>query len=358
MKILLIEDEPDVRQTLQDILTVNGHTTLAAENGREGIRLASTSPDLIFCDIAMPGLDGYDVLTHLKGSTDTRDIPFVFLTARVDRSDQRRGMTLGADDYLTKPFSEREILEILNTRVNRHRTLREKIEHLLEERRCVVGADWSHELMTPLAGVLGGLHLIECEVDEIDREELKKLLALIRAGAERQERLSLKLVRHFDLEQVKSGLRPPLNHGTAHEGTVAEASLKMARSARRETDLRLRLANGLLRVPSVYLHDAVGMVVENAFQFSLAGTPVEVTGRLRDAVYRIEVVDRGPGLTAEERASIRAFRQFHTARLAQPGLGLGLAIARSVAELAGGRFNLESPDEGPGLKAVFELPCY
>ena len=358
MKILIIEDEDLVRQLLQDLLSIHGHSTLVAEHGRDGIRLAAAQPDLIFCDITMPQLDGYAVLAHLKESPTTRDIPFVFLTARVDRADQRRGMALGADDFVTKPFTEQEILDVLNTRVKRHRTLHERIEQLTEEKRRVVGADWSHELMTPLIGVLGGLQMVQNEVDTIDRAELKKVLSLIRAGAERQERLSRKLARHFELEQVKSGLRPPLNHGAAHEGTVVEASQKVAQFAGRENDLRLRLSNGVLRVPSAYLHDAVSMVVENAFQYSQPGSPVVVTGLARDSFYRIEILDRGPGLSEEERASVHAFRQFRHAQLAQSGLGLGLAIARSVAELAGGRFGLAPPDEGQGLKAVFDLPYY
>jgi len=119
MKILIIEDEEDIRQTLQDLLEIHGHTLLAAAEGREGLKLAEERPDLILCDINMPGMNGYEVVAAIQQLPHCRDIPFIFLTAMADRAAQRRGMELGADDYLTKPCSERELLEAIAARVRR-----------------------------------------------------------------------------------------------------------------------------------------------------------------------------------------------------------------------------------------------
>ena len=101
MKILIIEDEAEIRETLQDLLELNGHTVTVAADGEEGIKRAQELPELILCDIGMPGLNGHQVITAVRELPQCRDIPFIFLTARADRMDQRQGMALGADDYIT-----------------------------------------------------------------------------------------------------------------------------------------------------------------------------------------------------------------------------------------------------------------
>jgi CheY-like chemotaxis protein len=105
LKILIIEDEAAIRDTLRDLLELNGHTVLAAPDGPEGIGLAAAGPDLIFCDIGLPGMDGYEVIAAVRRIPACHDIPFVFLTARAERDDQRRGMALGADDSQPPPMT-------------------------------------------------------------------------------------------------------------------------------------------------------------------------------------------------------------------------------------------------------------
>src|SRR4051812_16336846 len=106
MKILIIEDQEDIRATLRDLLEINGHEVIEAEDGVQGVKLAAQTPDFIFCDMSMPNLDGRGVLNAIKEMPEIRDVPFVFLTANAERHHQREGMTLGADDYITKPFTE------------------------------------------------------------------------------------------------------------------------------------------------------------------------------------------------------------------------------------------------------------
>ena len=119
-KILLIEDNRDVRETTADILELSGYAVEAVESGRAGVEAALASPpDLIVCDIMMPGLDGYGVLHILGKRAETADVPFIFLTARSEKTDVRRGMNLGADDYLTKPFEESELLDAVETRLHK-----------------------------------------------------------------------------------------------------------------------------------------------------------------------------------------------------------------------------------------------
>ncbi len=116
-KILVIEDNFDVRENIAELLELSDYDVISAINGREGIQKALKSkPDLIVCDVMMPEMDGYSVLSVLSKNHLTMDTPFIFLTAKSERDDFRKGMSLGADDYITKPFTDVELLDAIDVR--------------------------------------------------------------------------------------------------------------------------------------------------------------------------------------------------------------------------------------------------
>lgn len=123
--ILLIEDNELIRENTAELLELAGYAVLTAENGKIGVEQALvTKPDLVVCDIMMPVLDGYGVLQIFNQNPQLSGVPFIFLTAKTERTDMRRGMELGADDYLTKPFDEVELLSAITGRLNRFRHLK------------------------------------------------------------------------------------------------------------------------------------------------------------------------------------------------------------------------------------------
>jgi DNA-binding response OmpR family regulator len=125
--ILVIEDNADIRENTAEILDLAGYKTFTAENGKAGVEIAlREKPNLIVCDIMMPELDGYGVLHLLKKNTETENIPFVFLTAKTERSDFRKGMEMGADDYITKPFEDIELLNAIEVRLKKAEILDNK----------------------------------------------------------------------------------------------------------------------------------------------------------------------------------------------------------------------------------------
>jgi two-component system alkaline phosphatase synthesis response regulator PhoP len=122
--ILVIEDEQAVRESIIDLLEAEGFHSIGGETGSVGVQLAhERHPDLILCDVQMPDLDGYSVLTHLRQSSDTASIPFIFLSARATKVDVRQGMELGADDYLTKPCTATELLGAISGRLAKHQAI-------------------------------------------------------------------------------------------------------------------------------------------------------------------------------------------------------------------------------------------
>jgi class 3 adenylate cyclase len=131
-KILIIEDDPGIRRSLALSLKTEGYAVVEASNGRVGLELAAAeAPALIICDVNMPEMDGYAVVAALRRTSALASIPFVFLTARSDRSEMRRGMNLGADDYLTKPFTREELLETVKVRLQKHQDSREALTEQL-----------------------------------------------------------------------------------------------------------------------------------------------------------------------------------------------------------------------------------
>lgn len=135
-KILLIEDNDDIRENTAEILELSNYKVIVAENGKVGVEKAiEHTPDLIVCDIMMPGLDGYGVLHAVHKNEAIKNTPFIFLTAKTERSDFRKGMELGADDYITKPFEGIELLNAVESRLKKIELLKSELSPELENLR-------------------------------------------------------------------------------------------------------------------------------------------------------------------------------------------------------------------------------
>jgi signal transduction histidine kinase len=357
LRVLVIEDDIRWRTWVEANLESAGHKVHSAPDGLAGLEMvAKVKPDIILCDIEMPRLNGFGVLEALRQQPGLSDIPLVFLTSRNARVDQRKGMALGADDYLTKPFSREELLSSIAGALGRRESLAERLRHYTEEYRRELAAPWAHELLTPLNGILGIASMLEAEPGAVSHTELRELARAIHTSARRQQDLARKLVQYFQLEQLReynwSDPTAAIEAGSGIEDEVIGVAERAGRSA----DLHMSCVRAAVKINPQWLRAVAGELLENACKFSAKDTPVTVTAHIVDGLYRIEVLDQGPGMTAEERSAIAAFRQFDRAKNEQQGLGLGLAIVRNVARLHHGSFGLEPGPHGKGLKAIVDLP--
>lgn len=142
-KILLIEDNDDIRNNTAEILELSNYEVIVAENGKIGVEKAiEHKPDLIICDIMMPVLDGYGVLHALHKNDAIKNTPFIFLTAKTERNDFRKGMELGADDYITKPFSATELLNAIDSRLNKIDLLKQELSSGMEGLQHLMAASF------------------------------------------------------------------------------------------------------------------------------------------------------------------------------------------------------------------------
>ncbi|AFZ55840.1 response regulator [Anabaena cylindrica FACHB-243] len=198
--ILVIEDETQILLNLQEILELGDFSVITASNGIIGLQLAkSKNPDLIICDIMMPGLNGYEVLQELRRDPRSADIPLIFLTAKIERDDVRQGMGLGADDYITKPFEPFEILQAITARLERHsiynqaylqesqkteimqqeikknRIELQNSQELSEIRRTLLERI-SQDLCDPLSSINMAIHMLKHAKEEKDRDRYLSIL--------------------------------------------------------------------------------------------------------------------------------------------------------------------------------------
>lgn len=145
-KILVIEDEQIIRENILKLLKAEGFDVTGAENGAQGLNAAvSNLPDVIICDVMMPELDGYGVLMALRSNPVTATVPFVFLTGKAERSEMRQGMELGADDYLTKPFTKAELVGAISSRLKKQEAVAEQYK-ILRGQSCALIPDAAHKL--------------------------------------------------------------------------------------------------------------------------------------------------------------------------------------------------------------------
>ena len=162
-KILVIEDEQVIRENILKLLKAEGFDVTGAENGSQGLYAAvSNVPDVIICDVMMPELDGYGVLMALRSNPVTATVPFVFLTGKADRSEMRQGMELGADDYLTKPFSKAELVGAISSRLKKQEAVAEQYNTLRSQ---------SSELIQKTADKLEQIKTRLCHA--LEREEFQ-----------------------------------------------------------------------------------------------------------------------------------------------------------------------------------------
>ena len=346
-KILVIEDEDLIREAINLILRVNGFDVITAENGAKGIELAKEHiPDMIVSDIMMPEKDGYEVLEALKNYPLTATLPFLFLSAKADKSDIRQGMNLGADDYLTKPFEHDQLIAAVQTRLAKSEEIRKIAEKKLDDLRTNIAFSMPHEFLTPLNGILGISKMMKDNYDFLDREDAIEMLDEITLSARRLQRVTENFLFYTRLEILANDLSTmgdlldSLTHSA--EEIIMDAVTKKATEFNRYDDVTLNITDTPVNILPIYFLKAVEEIIDNAFKFSEKGTPVLVKGEVIKGKFILKIYNKGRGMTAEQIANIGGYQQFERKQYEQQGNGLGLVIAQKIMDLQGGNFIIES----------------
>lgn len=359
-KVLVIEDDLVLREQISEILMFNGYEVDSASGGISGVQRAiRTTPDLILCDIMMPDLDGYGVLKEVRKNADTAATPFLFLTALSSRHNIRQGMEGGADDYLTKPFTEDELLNAVQSLFKKRSHVEEEYQKRIETLRTAISRTLPHELRTPLVSIVAYSEMMQRNPDFFTTEEVRSTGEVIYSSSKRLQHLienyllySRLLLLSQDARQVQMIRSEKIDNAST---IVQDVAIQQADLAKRADDLEVETHPGMVRVIGSHLTSLMMEVCSNAFKFSLAGSKVKVSSGIDQSAYIIRVRNEGRGMTREEIKGVSAFTQFERRIYEQQGAGLGLAICQIIMEIHHGEILIHS-DENTYLEVEMVLP--
>lgn len=201
IKILLIEDDKQLQENIKIILEMHKYICITTESGMDGVEIAEREyPDLIICDVMLKEMDGFAVLEKIRSRNSLLHTPFLFLTARADAPDKRKGMNLGADDYITKPFRTQDLLECIKSRLSfKQKKDTERVQAITKNTVQLFLNISEHEFFTPLNGII---NLSETLNDLLPGEMEKKLANSISLSAYRMLRTSKKIKCYALLNQM------------------------------------------------------------------------------------------------------------------------------------------------------------
>ncbi len=356
--VLIIEDDEVIRSEVVQWLQFEDHEVFSAANGREGIRLAQEHhPDLIVSDILMPETDGYRVLYELRISPSTALIPFIFMSAKADRHDLRYGMELGADDYITKPFTRDELMHAVEKRLQRRASYQATTDQQIATVKRSLLRQLSHELRTPLIGFLGIGELLTSGASTLSDDEIVEYGQMLTSSAHRLSRLVDNYLLYMKLEnELGQPFEPPTVLPSRETVSVIRGtSEQVATDHERRQDLSVSVQPSPVQIEANTLRKIVYELVDNAFKFSTAKQKVVVTGKYENGIYVLSVTDQGRGIALDNIPEIAAYVQFGRDVYEQQGLGLGLSIAKRLVELGDGSLHIEST-LGKGTIVTVSMP--
>ncbi len=362
IRILVIEDEQNIRENIQELLEAKNYLIRTAPNGKQGVLEAiDFRPHLILCDVMMPKMDGFKVLEYVRKTAMIQNTPFIFLTAKIDKTDIRHGMELGADDYITKPFTAKDLVRTIETRLKRQEKIVGEYAKVKHELDTTVFATYYHEFNTPLHGILGGLNLLINARDSFSEKQMQDLLfSILKSGLRLNHSLAnLMLFEEIKRAEVYTELISMFTQGKAQGNWQAKVKTEVITMAKeiynRVDDLEIDLEQAEIRINAEYLMRIILELTDNALKFSKSGFKVKITGRKVDDEYVIDVEDSGRGFYIESLDEIAPFKQFNRRKFEQQGLGVGLYIVKRLADYNQGEIKIIS-NEGEGTKVSVHLP--
>lgn len=362
-KILIIDDADFILESTSTLLKFEGYEVYTAGDGNSGIDLALTyKPDLVLCDISMPGIDGYGVLEKIRNTPETATVPFIFLTAFTEKANMRAGMERGADDFLIKPYTRDELIAAINAQWNKHKLIEKQVLKKVEQVGKNITYALPHEFRTVLNQVVGSAKFLQNNADDLKPEEAKEIASDIISSSERLMKITENFLIYVQIESIASNeeQRKRLrNFKTFEPGAVlADIAENIATNYNRTKDLIIGdyVENLTVEISSQNFHKIATELIDNAFSFSLPGTPVKIRMWKANNFFFVTIADYGRGMSQEQINQVGAYVQFERTIYEQQGIGLGLVIAKRLTELHDGNFGILS-EEGKGTSVTFSLPC-
>lgn len=364
-KLLIVEDDPNLLVGLKDILELDHYLVLTAENGKQGLEILQREienpPDLIVSDIMMPQMDGLEFLRKVRQQDRWVKIPFIFLTAKGERTDIQYGKVLGVDDYLVKPFDAEDLLVAVAAKLNRHKRIRAVQEEEISDIKRNILTILNHEFRTPLTLVVAYADMLkDYETDSITRLELLEFLKGVNSGADRLRRLIENFILLVELETGNAERTFEWRKHEIHDLSeiIGSAQRQAGNDENKQRNFEVEVCPPLPAVigDHEYLIVAVRELIDNAIKFSNHDKPIRIRVIQQGDYVNISVQDEGRGIPKTEFENIwRSFYQISREVHEDQGTGTGLALVKGIMKLHGGKAELESEEE-KGSRFTLLLP--
>jgi signal transduction histidine kinase len=357
-RVLVVDDNADMRQYIERLLAER-YQVQALGDGEAALAAARQQPpDLVLTDVMMPRLDGFGLLRELRADPRTRDAPVILLSARAGEESRVEGMEAGADDYLIKPFSARELLARVGAHLQMARMRRQAADALREadRRKDEFLAMLAHELRGPLAPLSNMLEVMKRASGN------QELMQQARVTMERQLGQLVRFVDDLlDVSRItrnKLVLRKERAELASVVQQAIETSRPLALASRHEVGLTLPAQPIYLDADPVRLAQVFTNLLSNACKYTEPGGRIQLSAETAGGDVVVKVSDTGLGIPAEQLASIfEMFTQVdRSLERAQGGLGIGLTLVKRLVELHGGTVQAFSEGPGRGSEFVVRLP--
>jgi len=362
-KILVVEDEEPIRKLLKMELENEGFIVELASNGAEGLeRVKSFNPDLIVCDVMMPVMDGFTMQERLNQDARFKDIPLIFLTAKSDKKDIRYGKSLGAEDYITKPFEFEDLLVSINSKLKKNIERKRIFNERLDEIRKSILYALPHEFKNPLSTIDGFLSLLLDKQYEKSETEQEEFLRYIKQSSDRLYRLVMNFLKFSELEITESDenkiqeIRKIRNENWEIEFETIMNDL--SENLNYKINYNIEGINNPCPFDYNSLNIILTELINNAIKFSPEDRiDINVYAKATTTFFELIVEDKGNGIPEEEIEKIlEPFYQYKRKYYEQQGAGLGLAIVNKLVTIFNGKLTIESKvDIGTKVKIFVPL---
>ena len=364
-KILVIEDEAPLLEVILTMLRQSGFEAIGASDGATGLHLAHTQqPDLILSDIRMPEMDGHAVLRALRSDPETALLPFIFLTATTEQQDIRLGMKLGADDYLTKPFTNDELLDVIESRLERQAPIRQLQQQLAEVRKAEqLKTDLlriaAHDLRNPITAIRVALSILKRKRQDNLLKDNQDELDQIAIAIAQMETITSDIL---SMERIEATVRDDTLQ-IINLASLVETSFATLRPQAQVQGLTFELNISTPYIPvladQAQLREATNNLIANAIKYTPEGGEVLIHLDCMGKICRLTVEDTGYGIPESQLDQL--FQPFYRVQVPETamieGSGLGLHLVKNIIERHQGEVLIQSV-YGEGSVFGFFLPIH
>ncbi len=354
-RILIVIGSEEVKQNLTEILEQNNYNVTVAPNGYDGYKYAiNDPPNLIIADIIIPKMNGLEMLKLVRDNSFTSEIPFIFLTEKAATIDRRIAMNSGADDFLSIPFKNDDILTSIKTRLEK----KEKIDLKFNKVFKSISGNIPHELRTPLTSIIGFTNTLMEEINTLSKNEMIDMLYTVKSAALRLHKTIEKFIIFSSTEIINMDK-------TSHEHLLSKVTEVNAflfypvinqktSNEDKSPTLNLKTSVSKIMIAEEHFNIIIGELIENAVKFSYQDKPIDIYSEDDDDTYTIVIKNYGRGMMLEEINSLAPFSQVNRQKYEQQGNGLGLMIVSNLSNFYNAEFNLSSiPNEYTSASVKF-----